>query len=112
MAPRALICYDADGKLHEIVQAEGGEQGDPLMPAVFALGQHGSLLQAPSSLEPGGDLLPFLDDVYVTCPSRLLPRSDRGCTSKQTVESTSARPGSETLLASHRAPSWTLCRLA
>ena len=27
-------------KLHEILQGEGGERGDPLMPALCALGQH------------------------------------------------------------------------
>ena len=60
---------DADGQPHEVVQAEGGEQGDPLMPALFALGQHGALLQAQSALEPGEDLFAFLDDVYVTYPT-------------------------------------------
>ena len=35
--------HDADGTAHLIQQAEGGEQGDPLMPALYSLGQHGAL---------------------------------------------------------------------
>ena len=31
------------GVVHEIPQGEGGEEGDPLMPALFALGQHQAL---------------------------------------------------------------------
>ena len=34
---------DKEGVVHRIVQAEGGEQGDPLMPALFSLGQHPAL---------------------------------------------------------------------
>ena len=31
---------DEEGVVREIQQGEGGEQGDPLMPPLFALGQH------------------------------------------------------------------------
>ena len=31
------------GDMHEIPQGEGGEQGDPLMPMLFAMGQHRAL---------------------------------------------------------------------
>ena len=34
---------DDGGTTHHIPQGEGGEQGDPLMPALFALGQHDGL---------------------------------------------------------------------
>ena len=34
------------GVTHEIHQGEGGEQGDPLMPLLFALGLHKSLVEA------------------------------------------------------------------
>ncbi|CAE7196364.1 unnamed protein product [Symbiodinium natans] len=34
------IFYDEQGRAHEVRQGEGGEQGDPLMPCLFALGQH------------------------------------------------------------------------
>ena len=37
--PSEYLWYDDDGAVHSILQAEGGEQGDPLMPALFALGQ-------------------------------------------------------------------------
>ena len=51
---------------HTVVQAEGGEQGDPLMPAFFALAQHDALVEADAALEPGETLFTFLDDLYVT----------------------------------------------
>ena len=35
------------GEVHDILQGEGGEQGDPLMPALFALGQH----EAPEAIQ-------------------------------------------------------------
>ena len=31
---------DDSGTVHTINQGEGGEQGDPLMPLLFAVGQH------------------------------------------------------------------------
>ena len=34
---------DQDGQAHYIAQREGGEQGDPLMPALYALGQRDAL---------------------------------------------------------------------
>ena len=49
--------------VHEIRQGEGGEQGDPLMPALFALGQHQAL---EAILQPSDILMVFVDDVYVT----------------------------------------------
>ena len=38
--PSKHIWEDEQGEVHEVFQGEGGEQGDPLMPALFALGQH------------------------------------------------------------------------
>ena len=38
--PSMYFWEDDLGEVHEILQGEGGEQGDPLMPALFALGQH------------------------------------------------------------------------
>ena len=43
---------------------EGGEQGDPLMPMLFALGQHGSLEAAQARLGVGERLMAFLDDIH------------------------------------------------
>ena len=42
-------------------KGEGGEQGDPLMPLLFALGQHSSLVAISNRLQPGA----FWDDLYV-----------------------------------------------
>ena len=72
--PSTYVFYDAEGAAHEIAQGEGGEQGDPLMPALYALGQHPALLQAHAALTPGEDLYAYLDDIYVTCqPERAGP---------------------------------------
>ena len=72
--PSTYVFYDAQGAVHEIRQGEGGEQGDPLMPALCALGQHAALPQAHTALGPGEDLYAYLDDVYVTSePERAGP---------------------------------------
>eukprot|EP00973_Karenia_brevis_P086768 12032163-Karenia_brevis.AAC.1 len=42
----AYIWYDNAGEAHLVQQAEGGEQGDPMMPALFSLGQHPALTEA------------------------------------------------------------------
>ena len=63
---------DDAGTVHHIVQGEGGEQGDPLMPLLFALGQHGALQAVQNNLGPTERLLAFLDDVHtVTTPERV-----------------------------------------
>ena len=54
-----FLWTDADGVTHTVVQAEGGEQGDPLKPAFFVLAQHDALVEADGSLEPGEDFLAF-----------------------------------------------------
>ena len=41
--PSTHLWEDDVGNVHEIAQGEGGEQGDPLMPLLFSLGQHRSL---------------------------------------------------------------------
>ena len=51
----------------EVVQGEGGEQGDPLMPALYALGQHRAVVAINDQLLPTERLLAFLDDLYVLC---------------------------------------------
>ena len=50
--------------VHEVLQGEGGEQGDALMPALFALGQHDALVAIQNRLVPGERLMAFLDDIY------------------------------------------------
>ena len=48
-------------------QGEGGEQGDPLMPALYALGQHRALVAVRDLLLPTERLLAFHDDLCVLC---------------------------------------------
>ena len=68
-ASTSRLWRDADGVEHEILQAEGGEQGDPLMSALFALGQHEALHEAASLLSPDDTVLTYLDDLYIVQPS-------------------------------------------
>ena len=57
---------------------KGGEQGDSLMPALYALGQHAALKELTKKLLPTGKLCTFLDDVYILCkPDRLKHLYDR-----------------------------------
>ena len=58
--------------MHTIDQGEGGEQGDPLMPLLFSLGQHGALESVQRSLRDSERMLAYLDDIYiVTSPDRV-----------------------------------------
>ena len=43
-SPSTYLWEDEMGVTQHISQGEGGEQGDPLMPLLFALGRHGSLV--------------------------------------------------------------------
>ena len=61
------VWYDDEGQSHFIEQDEGGEQGDPLMPGLFALGQHLALEAAQAQLLPEEALFAHLDDFYVVC---------------------------------------------
>ena len=71
---------DEDSEVWSIEQGDGGEQGDPLMPALFAIGQHSALVSADSKLQNlmvthsanwveeqyfKPLLFAFLDDLYV-----------------------------------------------
>ena len=68
--------HDAAGQPHAITQAEGGEQGDPLMPAFF-WGQQAALAEVQARLAPSELLLAFLDDVDVIArPDRIRPIFD------------------------------------
>ena len=48
------------------MQAEGGEQGDPLLPALFALGVAPALEAVQAEMPPNERAQAFLNDVYVT----------------------------------------------
>ena len=60
--------WDDDERVtHEVIQRDGREQGDPLMPALQALGQHRALVAVSDQLLPTERLLVFLFDLYVLC---------------------------------------------
>ena len=60
---------DDNGKVHDVLQGEGCEQGDPLSPALFSLGLHKALKEAQDKLPEGDFLVAYLDDVYL-CTTR------------------------------------------
>ena len=64
---------------HEIIQGEGGEQGDPLMSVFFAVGQHRALVATSERLLPDEHFMAFLDDTHVMCrPEHVVPHSHLG----------------------------------
>jgi hypothetical protein len=63
--PSKYAWYDDDGNCRFIEQAEGGEQGDPLMPLLFSLGIHDALAYVATQLQDGEHVFAYLDDVYV-----------------------------------------------
>ena len=60
-----------------VPQGERGEQGDPLMPALYSLAQHGALEAFARQMQPGEAVLAFLDDTFVVSnPQRARPTRD------------------------------------
>ena len=58
--------------MHTIDQGEGGEQGDPLMPLLFAVGQHPALVATQARLEANEWIFAYLDDINIlTRPERV-----------------------------------------
>ena len=69
--PSTYLWTDDQGERHEIRQSEGGEQGDPLMPLLFCLAIHNSLVAAKAEMQAGEQLFAFLVDVNtLTTPGR------------------------------------------
>ena len=60
-----FLWTDAENVTWPIEQGEGGEQGDALMPALYALAQHRALVVAQGQLQAGEHVFAFLDDLYV-----------------------------------------------
>ena len=64
--PSTYLWDDEMGVTQHIHQGEGGEQGDPLMPMLFTLGQHPALAAAQERLRGNELLFAYLDD-YAVC---------------------------------------------
>ena len=62
--PTSYAWVDEAGEVHHIVQAEGGEQGDPLMPLLFSLAIHDPLEEVSRERKPEEHLFAYLDDAY------------------------------------------------
>ena len=67
-ARESRYVWAAGDRSHCILQAEGGEQGDPLMPAMFSLALRPALRALQSELQPGEQALAYLDDIYILAP--------------------------------------------
>ena len=66
------VWMDDRGRVHDIAQGEGGEQGDPRMPALYSLAQHGAHQEVQAQLLDGEAVFAYLDDVYVlAAPERI-----------------------------------------
>ena len=60
------------GDVHDILQGEKGEQGGPLMPALFSFGQHDAFEAICRVLLPSEKLFAFLDDIFIVgAPERM-----------------------------------------
>ena len=58
-----------DGQVLRILQGDGGDQGDPMMPLLYSLGQHGALEAPHSQFTRGERTLAFLDDTFIVTPN-------------------------------------------
>ena len=66
-SPSTYLWEDELGNTHEILQGEGGEQDDHLMPMLFSLAEHPAVEAIQRRLIDGEKLLAHLDDVTVIC---------------------------------------------
>ena len=67
-SPSEYLWEDDEGTVHRIPQGEWGEQGDAMMPLLFAVGQHRALEATHRRMNPGEFLMAFHDDVYMAIP--------------------------------------------
>ncbi|CAE7383212.1 unnamed protein product, partial [Symbiodinium pilosum] len=68
----SYTCAIARGECHAIVQAEGGEQGDPLLPGLYSLAAHPALHDVQACLREREAVFAYLDDTYfVAAPKRI-----------------------------------------
>jgi len=64
-ARESVYLWCAGEHSHRISQSEGGEQGDPLMPALFSVALAPALHDLQRELRPSEQVLAYLDDVYI-----------------------------------------------
>ena len=70
--PSSYLWEDYCGRTHTILQGEGGEQGDAVMPLLFSLSQHSTLAAMQAQMRDGEVLLIFHDGIHtVTMPERV-----------------------------------------
>ena len=94
VAPSTYSWFDDEGQRHTVTQAEGGEQGDPLMPLLFSIGIQGALEDVADAMRPDEQICAFLDDVYIVCqPERVRVLYDRLAESLIRVAGTHLREG-------------------
>ena len=67
--PPPILWEDDEGVVHEVLQGDGGEQGDALLPDLFSPGQHCSLEAIQARFRPSERLFAFLDDICAVCSS-------------------------------------------
>ena len=108
--PSTHVWHDGEGNAHRIIQAEGGEQGDPLMPALFSLGQHSALQHTQQQLQAGERLyMPTWTTSTSSPPPTELKQHTTplptNCNSMRTSSSTRPKPGYGTKAAIVR-PVW------
>ena len=71
-SPSTYLWEDEMGVTQSIPQGEGGEQGNPLMPLLFALGQHGALAAIQARMRVGEHVFAYQDDICtVSRPTRV-----------------------------------------
>ena len=62
-----FVWNDDAGVTHRILQGDGGEQGDALMPALFSIALHQTLLRMQALMPDNVALSAYLDDIYIVC---------------------------------------------
>ena len=67
-SPSEYLWEDAKGVVRRLPKAKAGRQGDPLMPLLFAVGQHGTLEASQHLFSAGERLFALLDDTYTVTP--------------------------------------------
>ena len=70
--PSTFLWGNDFGGVHSVLQGEGGEQGDPLMPMLFSLGQLAALMAVAARLRDGERLFAFLDDLCIITSHNIL----------------------------------------